>query len=162
MFQARRTCSITSGLSGSPAPTHSRSVLTSAAARSDCTSIRQTVGGAQSEVTPQAGIASNRTCGENRSWPRISEVAPAIQGANTLLHACLAQPGDEMFRCTSPGCRPIQYIVDRCPAGYETWECSTSLGWAVVPEVKYSSSGSLARVGPSGVNSGGASKASRS
>ena len=30
--------------------------------------------------------------------------------------------------------------------------CCTSLGWAVVPEVKYSSSGSLARVGPSGAN----------
>src|SRR3984885_10632971 len=137
MFQARRTCSITSGFSGSPAPTHSRSVLTSAAARSACTSIRQTVGGAQSEVTPQAGSASNRAWGENRSCPRISDVAPAIQGANTLLHACLAQPGEEMFRCTSPGCRPIQYIVDRCPAGYDAWVCSTSFGCAVVPDVKY-------------------------
>ena len=23
-----------------------------------------------------------------------------------------------MFRCTSPGCSPIQYIVDRCPTGF--------------------------------------------
>src|SRR3954447_26358847 len=76
----------------------------------------------------------------------------AFQGAKTLLQACLAQPGEEMLRCTSPGCRPIQYIVDRCPTGYETWVCSTSFGCAVVPEVKYSSSGSSARVATSGVN----------
>ena len=63
-------------------------------------------------------------------------VASAIQGAKTLLQACLAQPGEAMLRCTSPGCRPIQYIVDRWPTGYETCVCSTSLGSAVVPEVK--------------------------
>ena len=51
MPQALRTCSITSGLSGSPAATHSRSVPTSAAARSACSSIRHTVGGAQNVVT---------------------------------------------------------------------------------------------------------------
>ena len=80
-------------------------------------SSRQTVGGAQNVVTPHAPIASSSAGAENRSWPRISAVAAAFHGANTLLHACLAQPGEEMFRCTSPGCRPIQYIVDRCPAG---------------------------------------------
>ena len=32
--------------------------------------------------------------------------------------------------------------------------CSTSFGFAVVPEVKYSSSGSEAAVGPSGANVG--------
>nr|BFE68813.1 hypothetical protein GCM10020092_021140 [Actinoplanes digitatis] len=60
----------------------------------------------------------------------------AFHGAKTLLHACFAQPGDEMFRCTSPGRSPIQYIVDRCPAGYDAWVCSTSFGRAVVPDVK--------------------------
>ncbi len=60
----------------------------------------------------------------------------AFHGANTLLHACFAQPGEEMLRWTSPGRRPIQYIVDRCPTGYEACVCSTSLGRAVVPEVK--------------------------
>ena len=65
-----------------------------------------------------------------------------------------------MFRWTSPGRRPIQYIVDRWPTGYDAWVCSTSLGCAVVPEVKYSSSGSLARVGPSGVNPADAPAAS--
>src|SRR4051812_42743467 len=79
--------------------------------------------------------------------------ACAFHGANTLLQACLAQPGDEMFRCTSPGRRPIQYIVDRCPAGYDAWVCSTSFGRAVVPDVKYSNNVSVARVAPSGVNS---------
>ena len=44
-------------------------------------------------------------------------VAPAFHGANTLLQACLAQPGEDRFRCTSPGWMPIQYMVDRCPAG---------------------------------------------
>ena len=143
---------MTSGFSGSPAPTHSRSVRTSALARSAWISIRQTVGGAHSEVTPQAGMAASSTSAENRSWPRIRDVAPAIHGANTLLQACLAQPGEEMFRCTSPGVRPIQYIVDRCPAGYDTCVCSTSLGCAVVPDVKYSSNASSALVGPSGRN----------
>src|SRR3954453_1830467 len=76
----------------------------------------------------------------------------AFQGAKTLLQACLAQPGEEMLRGTSPGCRPIQYIVDRCPTGYDAWVCATSFGRAVVPEVKYSSRVSSAFVGASGVN----------
>ena len=63
-------------------------------------------------------------------------MAPAIQGANTLLHACFAQPGEETLRCTSPGCSPIQYAVDRCPTGYDVCVCSTSFGRAVVPLVK--------------------------
>ena len=62
--------------------------------------------------------------------------APAFHGAKTLLQACLAQPGEEMLRCTSPGRRPIQYIVDRWPTGYDACVCSTSFGRAVVPEVK--------------------------
>ena len=33
-------------------------------------------------------------------------VAPAFQGANTLDQACLAQPGEEMLRCASPGLSP--------------------------------------------------------
>src|SRR6266487_2314962 len=99
-------------------------------------SIRQTVGGAQKVVTPQRIMASSSGRAENRAKSATNAVAPAFHGAKTLLHACFAQPGDEMFRCTSPGCRPSQYIVDRCPTGYEAWVCSTSLGLAVVPEVK--------------------------
>src|SRR3954452_6272673 len=90
----------------------------------------------------------------------MKTVASAFHGANRLDQACLAQPGEEMFRCTSPGLRPIQYMVARCPIGYEVWVCSTSLGRAVVPEVKYSISGSSARVGPSGVKPAGAAYAS--
>jgi hypothetical protein len=89
-----------------------------------------------------------------------STQASAIHGAKTLLQACLAQPGEEMFRCTSPGCRPIQYIVDRCPTGYDACVCSTSLGFAVVPEVKYSSSVSPPRVTPSAVNASDSASAS--
>ncbi len=62
-------------------------------------------------------MAASSAAAENRSCPRMSAVAPAIHGAKTLLQACLAQPGEEMFRCTSPGCSPIQYMVDRWPAG---------------------------------------------
>jgi hypothetical protein len=43
----------------------------------------------------------------------MNTVAAASHGAKTLLHACLAQPGEEMLRWTSPGCSPIQNIVDR-------------------------------------------------
>lgn len=90
----------------------------------------------------------------------MKTVASAFQGAKRLDQACLAQPGEEMFRCTSPGFSPIQYIVVRCPIGYDTWVCSTSLGRAVVPEVKYSISGSSQRVIPSGAKPGSASYAS--
>jgi hypothetical protein len=55
--QALRTCSITSGLSGSPAEMHSR-IATLTADRSAWMSIRQTVGGAQKVVTPYVW----RTC----------------------------------------------------------------------------------------------------
>ena len=117
MPQALRTCSITSGFSGSPAATHSRTVLTSAAARSAWMSIRHTVGGAQNVVTPQSPSTRSRPAALNRDWLSMSTVACAFHGANRLDQACLAQPGEEMFRCTSPGCMPIQYIVDRCPTG---------------------------------------------
>ena len=50
----------------------------------------------------------------------MNTVAPAFHGAKKQLQACLAHPGEEMFRCTSPGCKPSQYIVDRWPTGYET------------------------------------------
>src|SRR3954453_21024032 len=90
----------------------------------------------------------------------MNTVASAFHGAKRLDQACLAQPGEEMFRCTSPGFRPIQNIVARCPIGYDVWVCSTSLGRAVAPEVKYSISGSSARVGPSGTKSAGAVYAS--
>ena len=40
-------------------------------------------------------------------------VASAHHGAKTFDHACLAQPGEEMLQCTSPGSSPIQYIVER-------------------------------------------------
>ena len=87
-------------------------------------------------------------------------VASAFHGANTLLQACLAQPGEEMFRCTSRGRNPIQYMVDRWPIGYETCVCCTNFGRAVVPEVKYSNRVSEALVSPSGTNSTGERSAS--
>ena len=134
---AAATWSITSGFSGSPALTTSRSgIRPFQGARSLCTSIRQTVGGAQNVVTRHRSITASSDCGSNRGWFTTSTVASASHGANRLLQACLAQPGEEMLRWTSPGCSPIQYIVARCPTGYDAWVCSTSLGRAVVPEVK--------------------------
>ena len=64
---ASRTRSMTSGLSGSPAATHSRSVLTSAALRSDWISIRHTVGGAQNVLTRCSPNARSSRSAENRS-----------------------------------------------------------------------------------------------
>ena len=66
MPQARSTCSMTSGLSGSPAPTSSRSGSFQAA-RSSWIIMRQTVGGAHSEVTPQRWITSNAAFALKRS-----------------------------------------------------------------------------------------------
>ena len=80
-------------------------------------SIRHTVGGAHRLVTEHRVSVSSSRRAENRVELRISTVASAFHGAKTLLHACFAQPGDEMLRCTSPGCRPSQYIVERCPIG---------------------------------------------
>src|SRR5689334_21026126 len=112
-------------------------------------SIRHTVGGAQNVVARQLAMRSSRPGASKRAKLQTSTVAPAFHGANTLLQACLAQPGEEMLRCTSPGCTPCQYIVDRWPTGYDVWVCSTSLGWAVVPDVKYSSRVSSPRLRPS-------------
>ena len=117
MPQALRTCSMTSGLSGSPAATHSRSAEMSAADRSAWISIRHTVGGAQNVVTPQSPRAWSSPAALNRAWLRMRIVACAFHGAKKFDQACLAQPGEEMFRCTSPGWRPIQYMVDRWPTG---------------------------------------------
>jgi hypothetical protein len=79
--------------------------------------MRQTVGGAQNVVTRWWASASSTDAESNRSALWMKTQAPAFQGAKKQLHACLAHPGEEMFRWTSPGKRPIQYIVDRCPTG---------------------------------------------
>ena len=55
---ASRTCSMISGFSGSPAPATSRKDVRRDF-MSSCTNIRQTVGGAQSVVTPFVAIASS-------------------------------------------------------------------------------------------------------
>ena len=98
---------MTSGLSGSPAPSTSRRPVFQAF-RSSWISMRQTVGGAQKVVTPSRTRASRVVFASNRAWSRISTQASASQGVKKQLQACLAQPGDEMFRWMSPGCSPIQ------------------------------------------------------
>src|SRR3981189_2880060 len=113
---------------------------------------RHTVGGAHSVVTPQRPMVASSPLASKRGWLTTNTVAPAFHGAKKQLQACLAQPGEEMFRWISPGCSPSQYIVERPPTGYLRWLCRTSFGFAVVPEVKYSSIGSSALVGPSGAN----------
>lgn len=59
MPQARRTCSMTSGFSGSPAATTSRGFRRSWV-RSAWMSMRHTVGGAQKVVTPARSISDIR------------------------------------------------------------------------------------------------------
>ena len=63
--QPRRTCSITSGFSGSPAPTASRGGVASRV-RSAWISIRQTVGGAQNVVTWCSAITRISAAASNR------------------------------------------------------------------------------------------------
>src|ERR1700744_4106319 len=114
--QALRTWSITSGLSGSPAPQTSRNETLKVASFSWVNS-RHTVGGAHSVVTPQRPMVASRPLASKRGWLTTNTVAPAFQGANRQLQACLAQTGEEILRCTSPGCRPSQYMVESAPTG---------------------------------------------
>ena len=107
---------MTSGLSGSPAPQTSRKLTLKVESFSWMNS-RHTVGGAQSVVTPQRPMVANRPFASKRGWLTTNTVAPAFQGAKKQLQACLAQPGEEILRWMSPGCRPSQYIVDRWPTG---------------------------------------------
>src|SRR6185312_10335091 len=103
-------------LSGSPAPTASFST-TFQPFKSSWISIRHTVGGAQNVVTSYRAIASSSALALNRGWLYMKTHAPASHGVKKQLQACLAQPGDEMLRWMSPGCSPIQYIVDSEPTG---------------------------------------------
>lgn len=66
----------------------------------------------------------------------MNTVASAIHGAKKQLQACLPHPGELIVRCTSPGRTPSQYIVLRCPTGYDVWVCTTIFGFDVVPDVK--------------------------
>src|ERR1700722_636699 len=116
MPHAVLTCSMTSGLSGSPGPINSRIGIFQSESFS-WISMRHTVGGAQNVVTPQRVTVSSNRLALNRFWLAMKIQACPFHGAKKQLQACLAQPGDEMFMCTSPGCRPIQYIVERCPTG---------------------------------------------
>ncbi len=75
---------MTSGLSGSPAEQTSRNCVFQDR-RSSCTNIRQTVGGAQSVVTPPVAMASNIPRAAKRGWLAMNTVAPAFQGAKKQL-----------------------------------------------------------------------------
>src|SRR5579864_3062759 len=112
MPQAVLTRSITSGFKGSPALINSRKG-TFQAERSSRIRRRQTVGGAQSVVTPRRVTVSSRALALKRGWFAMKTVASAFHGAKKQLQACFAQPGDEMLRWMSPGVRPSQYTVDR-------------------------------------------------
>src|ERR1700722_10939419 len=112
MPQADLTRSITSGLSGSPAPISSLTA-TFQADRSSWISMRHTVGGAQNVVTPQRAMVSRSPRALKRFWLTMNTAASAFHGEKKQLQACLAQPADEILRCRSPGRSPSQYIVDR-------------------------------------------------
>ena len=105
MPQAALTRSMTSGLSGSPAPMSSL-MRTRQAARSSWISIRHTVGGAQKVVTPQRAMVSSRRArveaplidDENRGLrvPRREETAPGMLGParrrDVEMHVARPQP----------------------------------------------------------------------
>src|SRR6185437_2489194 len=114
--QAAWTWSITSGLSGSPAPQTSRKDTLKLDSFSWINS-RHTVGGAHSVVTPQRPMVASNPLASKRGWLTTNTVAPAFHGSKKQLQACLAHHGEEMLRWTSPGCRPSQNIVERPPTG---------------------------------------------
>src|SRR6202048_4824063 len=114
--QAARTWSITSGLSGSPAPQTSRKDTLKLASFSWMNS-RHTVGGAHSVVTPQRPMVASNPLASKRGWLTTNTVAPDLQGTKKQPKACLAPPGEEILGWISPGCRPSQYIVDSPPTG---------------------------------------------
>src|SRR3954451_10875731 len=114
--QAAFTWSIRPGLSGSPAPQTSRKLTLKSASRSWMNS-RHTVGGAHSVVTPQRPTVASNALASKRGSLTTNTAAPAFHGAKKQLQACLAQPGEEMFKCTSPGCSPSQNIVESEPTG---------------------------------------------
>jgi hypothetical protein len=68
-------------------------------------------------VTPQRPTVASKALASKRGWLTTNTVAPAFHGAKKQLQACLAQPGEEIFRCMSPGCSPSQNIVDSAPTG---------------------------------------------
>src|SRR6185312_16446722 len=109
--QAACTWPITSGLSGSPAPQTSRKDTLKSASFSWMNN-RHTVGGAHKVVTPQRPMVASNPFASKRGWLQMKIVAPAFHGAKKQLQACFAHPGEEMFRCTSTGCRPSQYMVE--------------------------------------------------
>src|ERR1700710_2614919 len=113
---AALTWSITSGLSGSPAPQTSRKLTLKVAGFSWMNS-RHTVGGAHSVLTPQRPMVASSPLASKRGWLTTNTVAPAFHGAKKQLQACLAQPGEEMLRWTSPGGTPSQYMVESPPTG---------------------------------------------
>src|SRR5262245_31317542 len=111
-----RTFSITSGLSGSPALTISRNAF-GRSPRGSKTKSRHTVGGAHNVFTPASRTTAISADGTKRRLSSATTVASAFHGAKKLDHACFAQPGELMFKWTSPGRHPIQYMVERCPTG---------------------------------------------
>src|ERR1700761_541912 len=114
--QASLTWSITSGLSGSPAPQTSRNDTLKLASFSWMNS-RHTVGGAHSVVTPQRPMGASNPLASKRGWLTTNTEAPAFQGANKKPPAGWQPPGEEMFRSTPPGASPSEYIVERPPTG---------------------------------------------
>lgn len=107
---------MTSGLSGSPAAIASRSG-TCQRSRSSWISIRPDSGRRAERANGAANHLVEEPLASKRAALKTITVASASHGAYTLLHACLAHPGEDTLRWTSPGRTPAQYIVDRCPTG---------------------------------------------
>ena len=128
MPQASRTRSMTSGFSGSPAPTISRSCGTPGA------KVLEDEHPPHRRRRAQRGDACARRARRARAWLRSARsrrtkmVAPAFHGAKKLLQACFAQPGELMFQCTSPSLQsdPVHRgeVADRVA---DWCVCSTSL-----------------------------------
>src|SRR3954470_22243288 len=112
--QATCTWSITSGLSGSPAPQTSRK-LTLNAARFSWMNSRHTVGGAHSVVTLQRPMVASSPLASKRGWLTTNTVAPAFHGAKQQLPGVLAPPGRGNVEMDRAGQQP-EPVHGRKPA----------------------------------------------
>jgi len=68
-------------------------------------------------VTPQRPDGCEQRLGVEARLVDTNTVAPAFQGAKKQLQACLAQPGEEMFRCTCRAAARAKNMVDKPPTG---------------------------------------------
>ena len=132
--QARRTCSMTSGLSGSPAATTSRGGVRS------CAQVgldEHAPHGRRGAEAGDAGRGPSRPSAGPASKRRVVVDEDGRLGVPRREEVATRRAWPSRARRCSGGRRRAAARSSTWwtggPTGYDTWVCSTSLGWAVVP-----------------------------